>query len=97
MIESQHLIPPGVPLRYQNAETLVPRHNDFDKLHSALVGDIPFLFPHRPLPLLEACRRDPRDVGVLGRFTVGFQNSSAISWFTEGYGPVANEAQTLVK
>ncbi len=28
---------------------LVPRHSDFDKLHSALTDTILFIFPHRDL------------------------------------------------
>jgi len=43
---------------------LVPCHSDFDKLYSALMGTMLFIFPHRDLPLIGTCRHNPCD-GVL--------------------------------
>jgi len=42
----------------------MPRHLDFDTLHSALMGTILFIFPRGDLPLIGTRRHNPCD-GVL--------------------------------
>ncbi len=42
----------------------MPRRSDSGMLHSALMGTILAMFPHRDLPLLGMCRHNPCD-GVL--------------------------------
>ena len=42
----------------------MPHHSDFDKVHSALMGMILFIFPHRGLPRIGTWRHSPCD-GVL--------------------------------
>ena len=37
----------------------MPRHSDFDKLHSALMGTILFILRHKDLPLIGMCRHNP--------------------------------------
>jgi len=53
-----------VTLVQRGERLLVPRHSDFDRLHLVLMSTIPFLFPHRDLPLVGTYRHNLRD-GVL--------------------------------